>query len=158
MRDLRKRVLYGAYVPLQSIRQEDGTLLYRSGTKFAPGSFPFPQDPERHSLFSLQTTYYPDKEKKMAGEVLFQVWRFDPSPWSDPEENELFEGKAALGEMVKAGDYFLSMDEVRYWSIMKVIYHPGEGIIFTSFWFGLGGVILNTIIKIKKRQVEGNTG
>ena len=148
LRDGRKKVIYGAYAPLQGIRQENGTYLYRSGTKVAPGSFPFPQDPEQHPLFSLQTEYYPDEGKKRSGDAFFQVSRFNPSPWS--EQEELFKGFAALGEMVKAGDYFLSMDEVRYWASMRVLYRPGEGIIFTSFWIGLGGIILNLIIKMEK--------
>jgi hypothetical protein len=141
--------------------QEDGTYLYTSGTPVAPGSFPFPKDPkypEIPTLFSLQTTYYPDKEKKIAGEVLFQGWRFDPSPWVDQEEGEeFFKGKAALGKMVKAGDYFLSMDEVRYWTRMRVNYRPGLGIIFFSFWLGLGGLTISAIQKMameRKRNIN----
>jgi hypothetical protein len=155
LRDRRGRVLFGAYAPLQSIRQKDETYLYTSGTAVAPGSFPFPQDPQIPTVFRLQTTYYPDKEKKRAGEVLFQVWRFDPSPWHDPEEEEeLFKGKAALGKMVRAGDYFLSMDEVRYWTSMNVFYRPGFGIIFSSFWLGLGGLTLSNIIKIARSRKQ----
>lgn len=152
LRDKRRRVIYGAYAPHQSIRQEDGTFLYTSGTAVKPGSFPFPKDPDRPeipTLFSLQTTYYPGKEKKTAGEVLFQGWHFEPGPWSEPEEGkELFKRKAALEERIRAGDYFLSMDEVRYWSRMKVLYRPGFGIIFFSFWSGLGGLILSAIPKM----------
>jgi hypothetical protein len=151
LRDRLGRVLYGAYAPLQSIKQKDGTYLYTSGSAIAPGSFDFPQDPEFPPVFRLLTTYYPDKEKERAGEVFFQVWQFNPRHATEGQkEKELFKGKAAFGEMVRAGDFSLAMEEVRYWTSMKVIYRPGLGIIFSSFWIGLGGVILSVVIKMAK--------
>ncbi len=151
LRDSLGRVLYGAYVPLQSIEQKDGTYLYRSGSAVAPGSFNFPQDPQLPPVFSLQATYYPDKVKKRAGEVFFQAWPITHGKNTEgQEEKELFKGKAALGKTVKAGDFFLSMEEVRYWTSMKVIYRPGLTIIFSSFWLGLGGITLSVILKMAK--------
>lgn len=148
LRDMKGRVLYGAYAPLQSIKQEDGTYLYRSGTATTPGGFLFPQDPEIPPVFELQTAYKPDKEKKRAGEVLFQVRSLRHNA-IEPSQ-EVFKGKAKLREMVRAGDFLLSMDEVRYWTSMKVMYHPGLGIIFSSFWVALGGITLSTILKVAK--------
>lgn len=151
LRDSLGRVLYGAYVPLQSIEQKDGTYLYRSGSAAAPGSFKFPQDPQLPPVFSLQATYYPDKVKKRAGEVFFQARPIVHGKDTEgQEEKELFKGKAALGKTVKAGDFFLSMEEVRYWTSMKVIYRPGSVIIFSSFWLGLGGITLSVILKMAK--------
>lgn len=93
----------------------------------------------------MQTVFHPDKIKKRTGEVFFQVW----GAQSQPEEpsDELFNGKAALGEKIKVGDYILSMDEVRYWTSMNVFYRPGQGLIFVSFWIALGGLFLNLILK-----------
>ncbi len=157
LRNRQGKVLYGAYAPLQSIHQNDGTYLYRSGTTEAPGSFNFPQDPRFSPVLSLQTIYYPDKTRKAAGEVFFQVWKVKPH--SQGSSEELFNGKAALGERVKAGDYMLSMDEVRYWTSMNVIYHPGLDMIFLSFWITFGGLILNLVIKTaRRREEEGITG
>ncbi|MEK6582795.1 MAG: cytochrome c biogenesis protein ResB, partial [Nitrospirota bacterium] len=151
LRDSLGRVLYGAYVPLQSIEQKDGTYLYRSGSAVAPGSFNFPQDPQLPPVFSLQATYYPDKVKKRAGEIFFQARPIVHGKDTEgQEEKELFKGKAALGKTVKAGDFLLSMDEVRYWTSMKVIYRPGSVIIFSSFWLGLGGITLSVILKMAK--------
>lgn len=163
LRDKDGRVVRGSYVPLQSIRQEDGTFLYRSGNIDAPGSFPFPQDQEIAPVFRLQTTYYPDKNKKRAGEVLFRVWKHDPSNPFNPGSSfygqpELFKGKAALREKVKVGDYFLSMDEVRYWTSMNVNYRPGLAIIFSSFWVICVGVILTTVIKTAKGMGDKKHG
>ena len=151
LRDSLGRVLYGAFVSLQSIEQKDGTYLYRSGSAAAPGSFNFPQDPQLPPVFSLQVTYYPDKVKKRAGKVFFQAWPIVQGKDTEGrEEKELFKGKAALGKTVKAGDFLLSMDEVRYWTSMKVIYRPGLAIIFSSFWIGLGGITLSVILKMAK--------
>ncbi|MFA4827965.1 MAG: cytochrome c biogenesis protein ResB [Thermodesulfovibrionales bacterium] len=151
LRDSLGKVLYGAYAPLQSIEQKDGTYLYRSGSAAAPGSFNFPQDPQFPTLFSLQVTYYPDKVKKRAGEVFFQARPIAHGEDTEGrEEKEPFKGRAALGKTVKAGDFSLSMEEVRYWTSMKVIYRPGAAMIFSSFWLGLGGLTLSVVLKMAK--------
>lgn len=157
LRDRKGTILYGAYVTLQSIMQEDGTYIYRSGTATEPGSFIFPQDPEISPVFRLQTTFYPEEENRRAGDVLFQGWRLDPSPWAEQSEGkELFRGKVALGEKLMAGNYFLSMDEVRYWAGMKVIYRPGLMIIYSGFWIGFGGLVLSAIQKMTRERKGQN--
>jgi cytochrome c biogenesis protein ResB len=149
LRDKQGKVSGGSYAPLQSIKQQDGTYFYRSGSATALDGFYFPQYPDRPPVLKIQTVYYPDKTKKMTGEVSFQVWGLKSgSQESSPESSEmLFNGKAAFGERVKAGDYFLSMDEVRYWTSMNVIHRPGLPLIFGSFWVGLGGLVLNIVLK-----------
>lgn len=155
LRDGEGKVLSGAYAPLQSIMQEDGTYLYRSGSADAPGSFNFPQDPGIPPVFRLQTVYYPDKIKKMTGEVSFQVWKANneakhggpESSESSESSEELFKGKAAFGERVKVADYLISMDEVRYWTSINLNYHPGLTFIFGSLWVAFGGLILTLILK-----------
>ncbi|KAF0143340.1 MAG: hypothetical protein FD156_2701 [Nitrospirae bacterium] len=151
LRDSSEKVIHGHYAPLQSIEQSDGTYIYRSGNAVAPGSFDFPQTPGFPPVFKLQTTYYPDKGKQRAGEVLFKVWPLVRKKDSEgQEEKELFNGRAELGKLVKVGEFFLSMDEVRYWTSIKVIYRPGLTIIFSSFWLGLGGITLSVILKMAK--------
>ena len=148
LRDMKGKVLYGAYAPLQSIPQKDGTYLYRSGSASAPGSFSFPQDPGLPRVFNLQTTYYPDKMKQVAGNVSLLIWKSEPDGKSS---EELYNGKAAFGERVRAGDYTLSMDEVHYWTTINVTYNPGLGLIVGSFWIAFGGLIMNVILKTAKR-------
>jgi hypothetical protein len=153
LRDKEGRELYGAYIALQSIVQEDGTYLYTSGSAVAPGSFHFPQGPQFEPVFSLQMAYQPDEEDKRSGEVSFQAWTYEPSPWAEQHEGqELVKGKALLGERIEAGDYFISMEEVRYWASMKVIYRPGLMIIYSSFWLGLGGLTLSIIMKMARER------
>ncbi|MBI4690399.1 MAG: hypothetical protein HY754_09060 [Nitrospirae bacterium] len=152
LRDKHERVLYGAYMPMQSIKKKDGTYLYRSGTATAPGSFDFPQDTEIPPIFRLKTTYYPDKGKKTTGEVFLEVIENKPNnPERVPEwEDKLFKGRAAFGERIKVGDFFLAMEDVRYWTSMNVNYRPGFTIIFASFWVIFGGIIVTTLIKMVK--------
>ena len=146
LRDRRGMELHGNYAPLQSIKQKDGTFIYRSGSAAAPGSFNFPQDASLPAVFKLQAEYHPDKIKKTAGEVSFQVWGIKPGAPEEASE-ELFKGKAAFGERVKVGDYFLSMDEVHYWTTINVHYSPGLTLIFGSFWIAFGGLILTLALK-----------
>ncbi len=68
------RFLFGAHVPLQSIKDKwDGSYLYTTGTKEGPGSFPFPQG-RMDPMFLLQVIYLPDPEKERAGEAIFRIW------------------------------------------------------------------------------------
>ncbi|HWR73056.1 MAG TPA: hypothetical protein VN604_07790 [Nitrospirota bacterium] len=157
LRDRHGKTLFGAYAPLQSIKQKDGTYLYRSGTTDALGSFNFPDGPGFSPVFRLQTVYHPDKIKKRVGEISFQVWKARSHGQESSEE--LFNGKATFGERIKAGDYMLSMDEVRYWTSMNLIHHPGLNFIYASFWIALGGLILNLVIKtVQRREEENLTG
>jgi cytochrome c biogenesis protein ResB len=153
--DKHGRELYGAYAPLQSLKQKDGTYLYTSGTSVGPGSFPFPQDP-LNPLLNLQISYYLDPKKERAGQVYFQVWPFRAE---HPAKGEkiIAKGMAAIREKFQAGDYFLSVDEVRYWASINVRYDPGLLIILTSFWVGLGGMILTTIARLAGRKRRQNT-
>ena len=155
LRDKDGNELFGAYSPIQSLKQADGTYLYTTGTAQGPGTIPFPQIPGEHPLIDLQFTYYPDKEKDRTGEVLFQVQQFNPGSHADMP-GERYKEKAAFGEKVKAGDYFLSLNEVRYWASLDVHYNPGLPVILTSFWIGLGGMVLTTGARFaQKKEQEG---
>ena len=150
LRDKQGKVLLGSFVALQSIRQQDGTFLYRSGTALEPGSFKFPQDPAIPPLYNIQTIYYPDKAQKGTGDISFKVWKYITDDKDASEE--LVNVKAAFGERIKAGDYFLSLEEVRYWTSIYVTYRPGLTLIFSSFWIALGGLILNLSLKTAKSR------
>jgi cytochrome c biogenesis protein ResB len=146
--------LYGAHVPLQSLRQKDETYLYTTGTKESPGPLPFPQDPLK-PLFGLQVAYRPSllKGRERAGEAFYQVWTLrgeDPGPG----EHAAAEGKAAIGNRVNVGKYYLEAKEVRYWVGMNVRYEPGKPIVLTSLWVGLGGMILTFFGRMRRNRIE----
>ena len=154
------RELYGAHVPLQSLRQKDGSYLYTTGTKFAPGSLPFPQDPLK-PLFDLQAAYRPSRFTEREGEATFRVWPLDKENIGNPHPGDkgegkkpLAEGKAAIGEKFDAGDYYLSVKEVRYWVGMRVGYEPGKPVVLTSLWMGLGGMVITFIGRMRRKRKD----
>jgi cytochrome c biogenesis protein ResB len=150
--DKRGREIYGAYVPLQSLKQKGDKYLYTTGTKDGPGSFPFPQDPLK-PLFALQAAYHPSFLKERAGEAVLQVWRLDKA--DDGRTKPIAEGRTAIGKKIKAGDYYLSVKEVRYWVGMSVRYEPGKPIVLTSLWVGLSGMIITFIGRMRKGRGDG---
>ena len=138
--------IFGGYIPLQSLKQKDNSYLYTSGTKDGPGSFPFPQYPDKPLIF-LQTTYRPSQIVERGGDAIFQVWPYVDSDAAH-KPSLIAEGKTAIGEKLAAGEYNLSFKEVRYWVSMNVRYEPGKPIILTSLWVGLAGMIITTIGRI----------
>ncbi|MDP2277915.1 MAG: hypothetical protein Q8K51_06810, partial [Nitrospirota bacterium] len=114
-------------------------------TANAPDSIPFPQEP-MNPVFRIQTIYHPNLKIAKGGDVTFRVWRF--SEHHSEKGEEIFSGRAAMGEKVKAGDYYLSMNEVRYWASMDIRHNPGLSLILTSLWIGLGGIILTTVARL----------
>lgn len=144
------RELYGAHIPLQSLKQKNDTYLYTTGTKVAPGSFPFPQDPLK-PLFDLQVAYIPTPIKERAGDAVFQVRSLAGSD-AKQDKKPIAEGKAQIGGKVKVGDYYLSAAEVRYWVGMSVNYEPGQPIVLACLWVGLGGMVITFFGRMRRRS------
>ncbi len=158
LHDKQGRELYGAHVPLQSIKQKDKNdndiYLYTTGTKEAPGSFPYPQEPLK-PLFALQIAFQPSliKDKERDGSVYFQVWPLQVAD-TVPDVKPVVEGKAEIGKQIKAGEYYLSATEVRYWVGMYVRYEPGKPIVLASLWVGLGGLIITFVGRMRKKSSQ----
>lgn len=148
--DKEGKELYGAYIPLQSLKQKNDTYFYTTGTKEGPGSFPFPQEPVK-PLFGLQLAYRPDPQKERGGEAYFQLWPLDKREVR-PEDKAIAEGKAAIGAKFDAGDYYLSPREVHYWVGMVVRYAPGKPIVLVSLWVGLVGMVITTLGRMRRSR------
>ena len=148
--DKQGRELYGGHIPLQGLKQKDGAYLYTTGTKYGPGSFPFPSKPE-NPRFNLQVAYRPSKLTERGGEAAFNIWPLKKDG-AGQGGKPLAEGKAAVGENFDAGDYFISAKEVRYWVGMTVRYDPGKPIVLTSLWVALGGLIITFSGRLQKRK------
>ncbi len=144
--DRSGKELCGAYVPLQSIPQKGDQYLYTTGTKDGPGAFAFPPDPLKPAV-ALQAAYHSSFVKERDGEAAFQVWR--PDEAFDHRAEPMTQGRARLGEKIRAGDYYLSVKEVRYWVGMNVRYDPGKPIVLASLWVGLSGMVLTFIARIR---------
>jgi cytochrome c biogenesis protein ResB len=150
--DKQGRERYGAFFPLQSLLQKNKSYLYTTGTKEGPGIFPFPQYPEK-PLFNLLVAYQPSELKERVGEAIFQVWPLDKAH-AKIGDKPIAEEKSAVGEKFKAGDYYLSAKEVRYWVGMSVRYDPGKPIVLASLWIGLGGMIITFIGRLRRNGVS----
>ena len=148
LHDKLGRELYGAFVPLQSLKQKGDQYLYTTGTKEGPGGFPFPQDP-LSPMYELQAAYYPAFLKERTGEAHFQAWPLDKSG-ARAGKKAIVNGRAAVGKKIKAGEHYLSVKEIRYWVGMSVSYEPGKPIVLSSLWVGLGGMILTFIGRMRK--------
>lgn len=153
--DKQGRELYGAYVPLQSLKQKGDQYLYTTGTKDGPGSFPFPQDPLQ-PMFALQAAYRPSflEEREREGEAVFQVWQLDKA--ADDRNKPIAEGRAPIGKKIKMGDYYLSVEEVRYWVGMNVRHEPGQPVVLASLWVGLSGMVITFIGRMRKGKGNYN--
>lgn len=146
------RELYGAYVSLQSFEQKKGVFLYTTGTKKeGPGSAEFPQIAGMPPLFKIQFTYHLPKLESGIKKASFKVWEYDRDK-KNGQGRLLYEGTAPLGEKVSFGDYALSMKEVRYWTSIDVLYNPGQPIVLTSLWVGLGGIVVTTIGRLMRKS------
>lgn len=77
LHDAKGAELYGGHVPLQSIRQGDGSRLYSTGSATEPEAFPFPAPPEQ-AAFELQVNYWPSTEDRR-GQVGFRLLPLPPA-------------------------------------------------------------------------------
>ncbi|UPU36732.1 cytochrome c biogenesis protein ResB [Geomonas paludis] len=151
MSDRQRKELYGAYIPLQGLRQKDRSVLYTTGTKHGPGVMPFPQEPEPDRLFDLQITLRPNPDARVrGGEATFSVWPLNRG--GDGFTAPQAQGTVKLGEYFDEGHYLLSFKELRYWALMRVRYSPGQPLVLWSLWIGLAGMIMTTIGRVMRTR------
>lgn len=149
--------LYGAHVPLQSIKQQDGSFRYVTGFKEGDTTIaseaPFPPTPET-PLMALRVGYSPSKLQERSGEAEFEVYSLDQTTAKKTPE-PLAKGKAVIGAPFAYGNYLLTPKEVRYWAAMTVRYEPGKPLVLLSLWTGLAGMVITTAGRmIKSHQRE----
>lgn len=156
LQDRNGKELYGAHVPLQSLKQkDDDSYLYTTGSKDGPSRFPFPQDPSK-PLLHLQVAYAPSPLKDRGGDAFFQVWPYTAAD-AVQDQKPLASGKVAVGQKFDAGDFYLTVKEIRYWVGMNVRYDPGKSTILASLWIGLAGMIITTYGRMRqgRRTAKG---
>lgn len=148
--DRHGKEIYGAHLPLQSLKQKEDALLYTTGTRDGPTIMRFPMEPAQ-PVFGLNVSYKPEQGKERNGEAFFQVYQL-LSQESKEEVTPLASGSAPVGKLFPAGGYQLSVKEVRYWTAIAVRYEPGQPLILTSLWVGLFGVTLTTLARIFRKK------
>lgn len=138
------RELYGGHVPLQSLRQPDGSYLYATGTAEGPAAISFPGQPDEPVL-GLQVSYRPNAVTERAGEVTFELW---------PLEGHVAAGRRSepvpIGGTWDAGSLVLTPREIRYWVGMNVRYDPGLDVALGSLVLGLLGMALTFVGRVRK--------
>ncbi len=148
------REIFGMHVPLQSYRQKDGSYRYASGTAKEEVLFVFPPPPE-HPRADVHLSYRPSTVKDREGEVTFRVTPVAPhgavmpvGTHGDPGAERT--GRVRVGAPFDAGDVTLTPREIRYWVGMDVRYDPGLTVILASLCFGLGGMALTFVGRIRQ--------
>jgi len=154
--DKQGKELYGAYLPLQSLKHDNKSNFYTTGTKNGPGSLAFPYAPEK-PLFDLQLAYRPDPVQHKSGTAFFMLKPLGAAT-SDMDQQAFQKSETPLGAIYDAGDYRLSAREVRYWVSMKVSYEPGQIIVLSSLWVGLFGMILTTVGRMMRGRRDSRRG
>lgn len=148
--DKNGKEIYGAHVPIQSLKQSNGSYIYSTGTKKGVGSMYFPHLPEK-PLFDLRIGYRPDGKNARGGDAMFEIFPITGSPDQHPPK-PMAEGYAPVGKIATVGDYQLSVAEVRYWVVMRVDYEPGKPVVMGSLWVGLAGMIITTLGRISRKR------
>jgi len=147
MADKAGTEIYGAHVPLQSLRQADGSRLYVTGSATEAGSFPFPPPPAPPRAEVL-LTYWPSMEER-GGQVSFKVRPpGPPGPPGAPAAEK--RGMVPVGQPFDAGDFTLTPREIRYWVGMDVRYDPGLAVILGSLGTGLIGMFLTLVGRLRQ--------
>jgi len=148
--DLTGKELYGAHLPLQSLRGSENSFIYTTGSKDGPLALMFPQLPVK-PVFNLNVSYKPDASKERAGEATFDVYPLNEKS-GQLADKPLFSVGAKIGSSAEVGSYRLSVKEIRYWTAMAVRYEPGHPIILASMWVGLFGMTLTTFARMFRRK------
>jgi hypothetical protein len=143
--DKQGREIFGAHVPLQSLRQPNGSVLYATGTATGAQPFTFPPPPNP-PLAELQFSYRPSTVVEREGEVTFQVSPVDPTGAPGAERA----GRVVVGGGFDAGEFTLTPREIRYWVGMNVRVDPGVTIILTSLCLGLAGMIMILVARVRQ--------
>ncbi len=148
LQDDKGNDLYGAFVPLQTLKQQDGTRIVTTGTKNGPTPMDFPKAPEK-ALFYVQMLYTPSQLDERGGEVAFRIW--PPGDWNETKP-PIASGKADIHKTFAMDGYRFNFREMRYWVGMRVRHDPGKPFILACLWVGLAGMIITTA----GRMMRGN--
>ncbi len=152
--DKEGKDLYGVHVPLQSLVLGKDRFEYFTGYTdkgvVKKDVIPFPAPPER-PFWALKVEYLPSKLKERAGYVLYQVSPLDRNGFPALDKT-LADGKAAIGEKFRVGDYFLEVKEVRYWVAMMVRYEPGKPIVLATLWGALAGIVITFVGRMARKR------
>jgi hypothetical protein len=143
MADRSGRELYGAHVPLQSLKQPDGRYVYTSAKTGETPPFPFPPESPRAGV---ELSFRPNTLVDRSGDVSLHVWILGPEGSLVAERT----GEVTVGKPFDAGGFSLTPKEIRYWVGMNVRHDPGLYVILGSLCFGLAGMFLTLVGRVRQ--------
>ncbi len=145
MSDAHGRELYGAHVPLQSLKQPDGRYLYATGSARGPAPLDFPAPPSQ-AVGALLVTYRPSVVVERQGDVGLRFTRFHPRGADGGE----VDGLVPVGGRLEAGDLAFQPREIRYWVGIEVRCDPGQTAILATLCAGLAGIVLTFVGRVRQ--------
>jgi len=148
--DASGRDIYGAHIPLQSLKQKDGSFIYVTGSKEGASPFPFPQQ-QLQPFMGLLLGFVPSEKMDRTGLVDYKVYPL-VGDYFKIGDQPILEGRVKSGESFHAFNHALSVREIRYWVNIMVRHEPGKPVVLTSLCMGLLGMIITTVGRMFKRR------
>jgi hypothetical protein len=148
--DASGKDIYGAHIPLQSLKQKDGSFIYATGSKEGASPFPFPQQ-HIQPFMGLLLGFVPSPEMDRTGQVDYKAYPIVGDDFKIGDE-PILEGQVKSGETFHAFNHGLSIREIRYWVTMTVRHEPGKPVVLASLCMGLLGLTITTAGRMFRRR------
>ena len=148
--DASGKDIYGAHIPLQSLKQKDGSFIYATGSKEGASPFPFPQE-HIQPFMGLLLGFVPSAAMDRTGRVDYKAYPLVGDGFKIGDE-PILEGQVKSGESFSAFNHSMAVREVRYWVRMAVRHEPGKPIVLASFCVCLLGMTITTAVRIFRRR------
>ncbi len=145
--------IYGAHIPLQSLKQKDGSFIYATGSKAGASPFPFPQE-HIQPFMGLLLGFVPSPAMDRTGRVDYKAYPLVGDDFKIGDE-PILEGQVKSGEAFTAFNHGFSIREIRYWVTMTVRHEPGKPVVLASLCMGLLGMIITTAGRMFRRREPG---
>lgn len=149
--DASGKDIYGAHIPLQSLKQKDGSFIYATGSKEGASPFPFPQE-HIQPFMGLFLGFVPSVAMDRTGLVDYKAYPLVGDGFKIGDE-PILEGQVKSGESFNAFNHGFSIREIRYWVTMTVRHEPGKPVVLASLCMGLLGMIITTAGRMFTRRV-----
>lgn len=148
--DASGKDIYGAHIPLQSLKQKDGSFIYATGSKKGASPFPFPQE-HIQPFMGLQLGFVPSAAMDRTGLVNYKAYPLVGDGFKIGDE-AILEGQVKSGESFNAFNHGFAVREVRYWATMTVRHEPGKPIVLASLCVCLLGMTITTAGRMFRRR------
>jgi hypothetical protein len=148
--DASGKDIYGAHIPLQSLKQKNGSVVYATGSKEGASPFPFPQQ-HIQPFMGLLLGFVPSAALDRTGRVDYKAYPLVGDDFKIGDE-PILEGHVKSGESFSAFNHGFAVREVRYWVTMTVRHEPGKPIVLASLCVCLLGMTITATVRMFRRR------